>query len=237
MRYIVFTRVSTDKQKVENQVKECRLYIEARRKDSDQVFEFAEPETSSRIPMGKRPVLQEMLKFTKKADVLVIYKLDRLARNGQDLVNIYCDLQKKGVTIYSIYEPTADESFVHVYAFVAMKERESIKLRTISGMNRKRSNFERVGAIPYGYKLNQEEFSPYKSARSEGKPYKLTPDEKQFEASCLMFQWHKEGLSYQQIANELNAQGYTNQSGNPLQKMTVYRVLQRKEMYNQTLAV
>ncbi len=231
MRYVIFTRVSTDKQKVENQVKECREYVESRRKPGDEVIEFAEPETSSRISAENRPTLQNMLTTIRKGDTLVIYKLDRIARNGRDLINIYDDLIESGVKVHSIYEPTADQKYVHIYAFVAMTERESIKLRTISGLNRKKANLERVGTTWFGYKLDESKLCEYKGARSEGKPYLLTVDETEADAVQLMIEMRKEGFSYQTIAEELERQGYKNRAGNPLQKNSIRRILIRQQTY------
>ena len=89
MRYVVFSRVSTKLQTVENQIRECLDYVESSKQDNDEIVRFDEPETSSRIPMDERVKLQEMLNFVKKGDTLVIYKLDRLARDGEELVYIY----------------------------------------------------------------------------------------------------------------------------------------------------
>lgn len=233
MRYIIFSRVSTDMQKVENQIKECRLYIEQYKKEGDEIYQFSEPETSSRIPVEERKVLQEMLAFLKKGDTLIVYKLDRLARKGRDLVVMYDDLTNKGVTICSIQEPTADEEYVHIIAFIAMKERTNIRVRTISGLNRKKADMERVGTTWYGYKLDETKLSPYKNAKSFGKPYLLIPNEEEQRAIQLMVECQARGMSYQDIANVLESKGYKNRKGNPFHKMSVYQILSRQKKRHQ----
>lgn len=231
MRYIIFTRVSTDKQKVENQVKECKEFVNRHWKDGDELLEFAEPEMSSRTPLERRAVLKAMLAEVKKGDTVVVYKLDRIARNGKELVNIYDDLIEKGVRVHSIYEPTADQKYVHIYAFVAMTERENIRLRTISGLNRKKASLERVGTTWYGYKLNENVLSQYKGARSEGKPYLLVVDEQEAAAVKIMSNMRSEGKSYQTIADELERLGFKNRAGKPIQKNSIRRILLRQGMY------
>lgn len=228
-RFFIHTRVSTDKQKVENQHLECKYLVDSMWEEGDELFEFAEPETSSRKSIDNRPILKKMLKAIMPGDVLVIYKLDRLAREGQELINIYCDLVDSGVTVHSIYEPTANKQYVHIIAFVAMIERENIRLRTISGLNRKRANMERVGTAWYGYKLDPTKLSEYKGAKSEGKPYLLLPDENEQAAIKIMMDAAANGFSYQKIVDELTAKGYMNREGNPFQKNSVRRILLRQK--------
>ena len=229
MRYIVFSRVSTKLQTVDNQIKECLEYVEKLKKEGDEIIQFDEPETSSRIPMDDRVKLKEMLDSVKKGDTLVIYKLDRLARDGEELVYIYrSKLIKKGVNVVSLYEPHIDNANIHIYAFLGETERNNIRVRTKSGLKRKQANMEKVGAAWYGYQTDPTKLQLHKEdCHSYGKPYLLIPEEKEQQQVSLMVEWHQQGLSYGEIANELESRGYTNRKGNPVQKMTVYRVLQR----------
>lgn len=238
MRYIIYSRVSTNLQETDTQIQECINYVKDNKKDDDEVIYFNEPETSSRIPLEKRVKLSEMLATVKTGDTVIVYKLDRLARDGEELVYIYrSKLTKKGIKVVSLYEPHIDKANIHIYAFLAETERENIKIRTKSALKAKQNRFEKVGTTWYGFKTDPNILQTRERARSFNKPYKLIPDEKQYQAALLMIDLHKRGLSYQQIADELNARGYANQTGKALQKMTVYRVIQRQEMYNQALAV
>jgi DNA invertase Pin-like site-specific DNA recombinase len=88
---IGLARTSTDEQKagLEAQVKALReLGV-----DDDHLFI---EEASS---VGKRPVLDEVLKFCRKGDTLVVTSLSRLARSVPHLWEIVQHLQKKGVTL------------------------------------------------------------------------------------------------------------------------------------------
>lgn len=235
MRFIIFTRVSTKKQDIENQKHECIQYVERNKSEGDEVYFFDEPETSSRVPIAKRPVLNEMLKFFKRGDTLVIYKLDRLARDGLELVSIYRNLLDEcGINLVSIYESNIDKSIIHIYAFGGEKERENIRIRTISCLKAKQARFEKVGTEWYGYHTDPDILQTFKpDAHSYGKPYLLIPKKSEQEQLEIMLDLHRKGLSYGEIAKELKEKGYRNRKGNPVQKMTIYRVLKRLKGENQ----
>lgn len=88
---IGLARTSTDEQKagLESQIETLRkLGVE-----NDHLFV---EEASS---VGKRPVLDEVLKFCRKGDTLVVTSLSRLARSVPHLWEIVQHLQKKGVAL------------------------------------------------------------------------------------------------------------------------------------------
>jgi DNA invertase Pin-like site-specific DNA recombinase len=88
---IGLARTSTDEQKagLEAQVETLRkLGI-----DSDHLFV---EEASS---VGNRPVLEDVLRFCRKGDTLVVTSLSRLARSVPHLWNIVQQLDKKGVAL------------------------------------------------------------------------------------------------------------------------------------------
>lgn len=227
MRYIIYTRVSTNRQTIENQLKECRDYVSSIMKKGDEVIEFSEPDTSTRKPMNKRIKLVEMMASLRETDKLIVYKVDRLARSPQELINIYFNIRKQGVVIHGLRDSHVDDQNICIYAFIACTERENIRVRTLSGLNRKRSNMERVGSTWYGYKLDETRVSTKVGAKSEGKPFMLLVNEEEQKHIDLMIECQQIGMSYQEIANELAAKGYKNRSGNDFHKMSVYRILKR----------
>jgi DNA invertase Pin-like site-specific DNA recombinase len=88
---IGLARTSTDEQKagLEAQVETLRkLGV-----DDDHLFV---EEASS---VGKRPVLDEVLRFCRKNDTLIVTSLSRLARSVPHLWEIVQHLQKKGVSL------------------------------------------------------------------------------------------------------------------------------------------
>lgn len=233
MRYVIFSRVSTSMQTTENQIWECRNYVNSVKKPGDEVIEFDEPETSTRLKPDKRPILKAMREFVKKGDTLVVYKMNRLARDSEEMIVIYNDLLRKDVNVFSINEPKLDKSIICVFAMVAEMERESIRKTTITGLKRKQAMMEKVGTTWYGYREDPDKIQEREKVRSTGKPYLLIPDKNEAAQVELMFELYQKGYSYGQIVNELDSRGFRNRKGNPVHKSTVYRVLQRVKTQHQ----
>lgn len=232
MRYIIYTRVSTNKQTVENQLHECRNHVKSLFKKGDELIEFEEPDTSTRKPISKRPKLMAMMQALQPEDTLILYKVDRLARQPRELMNIYFDIRDKNVKIQGIKDSYVDDQNICIYAFIACTERENIKVRTISGLDRKRANMEKVGgAAAYGYSVDPTKLSPYKDAKSEGKPYLLVPNEEEQKHLAVMMECYDNGLSYGDIARELEKRNFKNRQGNRICKSTVYRIMKRIKKY------
>ena len=84
----------------------------------------------------ERPQLQKMLGQLRKGDVVVIWKLDRLARSLKDLVGLVNEIQEKGGALHSLNDQidttTALEKFTfYIFAALAEFERDIIRERTI----------------------------------------------------------------------------------------------------------
>lgn len=60
---------------------------------------------------SKRPGLESAMEFAREGDTIVVWRLDRLGRNMQDLITIVNQLNDRGVSFYSIQENiTMDKS-------------------------------------------------------------------------------------------------------------------------------
>lgn len=234
MRYIIFTRVSTGKQRTENQIHECLTYVREKMGPKDEMIQFDERNVSTRKSVSERPVLRATIDYLKKGDTLVVYKLNRLARAGNELVWLWHDLTKKGVNLVSLYEKQVDEMMIHAYAMVGQAERRNIRESTKSALNRKKSKMEKVGRCLYGYTTDPEKLQKHNpDVPSFGKPYILIPEENENAQVDLMLKLFQEGLNYAEITHALASRGFLNRKGNPVHKMTVYRVLKRINRQNQ----
>jgi DNA invertase Pin-like site-specific DNA recombinase len=102
----------------------------------------------------ERPELQKLLDQLREGDVVVIWKLDRLARSLKDLVNLVNEIQEKGGALYSLNDqidtttPHGKFTF-HVFAALAEFERDIIRERTKAGLTAARAR-GRVGGRPKG---------------------------------------------------------------------------------------
>ena len=95
MRAVIYGRVSTaDKQDVTMQTSELAEYV--RRREWQLASEYTDKITGA---SDRRPGLDRMLADarSRKLDVIVIWKLDRLFRDLRHMVNLIAELQALGV--------------------------------------------------------------------------------------------------------------------------------------------
>jgi DNA invertase Pin-like site-specific DNA recombinase len=104
-------------------------------------------------PSGKtadRPELVHCLKALRDGDTLVVWRLDRLGRNLQDLIRIVNELEARGVKFKSLKEsvdtggPTGKLVF-HMFAALAEFERELLRERTLAGLEAARARGRKGG--------------------------------------------------------------------------------------------
>ena|SRR5215813_5013398 len=87
-------------------------------------------------------------------DVLLVTRLDRLARSTRDLLNVMATIAEKGAGFRSIADPWADTTTPHgrlmltVLGGLAEFERELIKARTDDGRKRAMARGVRFGRKP-----------------------------------------------------------------------------------------
>ena len=102
----------------------------------------------------ERPELEHLLEHLREGDVVVIWKLDRLARSMKDLVNLVNEIQGKGAGLSSLNDqidtttPHGKFTF-HIFAALAEFERDIIRERTNAGLAAARAR-GRKGGRPKG---------------------------------------------------------------------------------------
>ncbi|WP_321875643.1 recombinase family protein [Burkholderia cenocepacia] len=98
----------------------------------------------------RRPVLDKLLRNLKRGDVLVVYKLDRIARSLKHLLSIIERIQEKGASFESLTEhidtnSAAGRLMLQILGAFAEFEREMIRERTRSGMEAAKKRGVRLG--------------------------------------------------------------------------------------------
>jgi DNA invertase Pin-like site-specific DNA recombinase len=96
----IYVRVSTDKQTVENQVRELRQIAE--RRGWEVVEQYSDAGISGSKGRDGRPGLDLMLSDAKrrKFDVVMAWAIDRLGRSLVDLLHTIQELEAAGVDLY-----------------------------------------------------------------------------------------------------------------------------------------
>ena len=126
-----YARVSTDGQSVEAQAKQLRAA------GAEKLFK----ETASGTKTD-RAQLRRALKEIDKGDVLIVTRLDRLARSTRDLLNTLAQIADKRAAFRSLADAWADTTTPHgrlmltVLGGLAEFERELIRARTSEGRER-----------------------------------------------------------------------------------------------------
>lgn len=100
-----------------------------------------------------RTELATLLEFIRGGDVLVVSKLDRLARSTVDMLTIIGELGARGVGFKSLAEPWADTTspagklMLTVMAGVAEFERERLRERQREGIERAKAEGRYKGGV------------------------------------------------------------------------------------------
>ena len=135
-----YARVSTDGQSLASQ--DAELHAAGCAKV------YAEKISGAR---SDRPELAKALKRLTVGDVLIVTRLDRLARSTRDLLNILDDIAKRGAGFKSLHDAWADTTSPHgrlmvtILAGLAEFERELILARTSDGRTRAKARGIRFG--------------------------------------------------------------------------------------------
>jgi DNA invertase Pin-like site-specific DNA recombinase len=122
---------------------------------------------TDRIELGK------LLKRLNEGDVLVVTRLDRLARSTRDLLNILDRIAKAGAGFRSLADTWADTTTPHgrlmltILGGLAEFERELIRARTGEGRARAKAAGVHMGRPP---KLTQHQRREAVARREAGEP-------------------------------------------------------------------
>jgi DNA invertase Pin-like site-specific DNA recombinase len=138
-----YARVSTDGQSLLAQIAELRAA------KCEKIFQ--EKSSSAR---SDRKQLIRLMTILAKGDVLVVTRLDRLARSTRDLLNLLGTMAEKGADFKSLRDAWADTTTVHgrlmltVLGGLAEFERELIRTRTGEGRERAKARGVILGRKP-----------------------------------------------------------------------------------------
>lgn len=232
MKHLVYARVSTDKQETSTQIRLAREKLDRMYPNANyEALFFDEGDLSSGVHYLKRPKLQEMLQAISPGDVVIVYLLDRLARDIIEMITIYREIKAKGASLYSLTGEHTDELTMTIMGGIAQHQRKIIQLRTKDKLATKKKKGERYSRfLPLGFKMHETHLVPI---RVDDKiVYKLgvlIEESQESKAVEIMYERWDEGASLQTIVNELTRLGYMNRNGNPFHKNTVRRVVLRRE--------
>lgn len=167
MKLAGYCRVSTDNQKDEGtiEIQKQSLAEYARTHRHELVKVFCDEGISGGLE--ERPALSELFSYIEEhpeTHGVLIFKLDRLARDLYIQEHLIRKLEDHGVKLYSIKEPHLDSSdpmrkaFRQFMGIVSELEKAFITMRLSGGrINKARNGGYAGGATPYGYKTKDKE--------------------------------------------------------------------------------
>jgi len=164
---------------------------------------------------NNRPELKKAIAHAKRGKAtLVIAKLDRLTRN----VAFVSSLMESGVDFLAVDNPSANRLTVHILAAVAEAEAEAISTRTKAAL---------AAAKQRGVILGKPENLTNEAQQKGAKVRKEKAISEYSSVSPRIISLKNQGLSFRQIAQDLNEQGEVTSTGLPFQAMTVKRIYDR----------
>ena len=138
---------------------------------------------------SKRPGLDKAIEFARAGDTIVVWRLDRLGRNMEDLITLVNELNNRGVSFHSLEENiTMDKSsstgqlLFHLFAAFAEFERNLILERSSAGRIAARAR-GRYGGRPE--KLNNKDLKLLKTLYDNGTPIKTIAEQWQVSRTTI----------------------------------------------------
>ena len=220
MRFITYLRVSTDRQG------KSGLGLEAQRAavvdhvagKGQIAAEFVEIESGKK---NDRPQLARALTEAKRIGaVLLIAKLDRLARNVAFIAN----LLESGVEIAAADMPEANRFLLHVMAAVAEHEAQAISDRTRAALAAAKAR-----GVALGWSMPARADEQRQASRKGASRNARIADQHAANVLPVIRQIAAGGASLRQIANELNARGAKTARGGLWYAATVRNLMAREK--------
>lgn len=217
---VIYARYSSHNQReesIEGQLRECKRY--AQREGIEVVGEYIDRAQSGKT--DHRPQFQKMIKDAEKGrfSVVIVYKLDRFARNRYDSATYKAKLSRQGVKVVSAMEAVQDgpEGIILEAVLEGMAEYYSANL----AQNIKRGMTENAlkgmangGGQCLGYCTGPD------------KKYQIDPAGA--DTVRLIFELYAQGNTYAAIIKQLNEQGRTTLRGKPFNKNSLGTILHNR---------
>lgn len=209
LKIAIYSRksVETDTgESIKNQISICKQYFQ--RQNEECKFEIFEDEGFSGGNIN-RPDFKRMMQLVKikQFDVVAVYKVDRIARNIVDFVNVFDELDKLNVKLVSVtegFDPSTPigKMMMMLLASFAEMERMNIAQRVKDNM-KELAKLGRWsgGTAPAGYSVER--------IKENGKEVSYLKKEKDADNIKLIFQKYASGYTAFEIHKYFKLKGFT----------------------------
>lgn len=218
---VIYARYSSERQNeqsIEGQIKDCQEW--ARNNDVNIINTYCDEALTGRS--DKRPAFQRMIQDSKNENFsfILVWKIDRFARNRYDSAIYKSQLKKHGVKVISVMEHISDapEGIILESVLEGMAEYYSANLsqNVLRGMSQNAEEGKHLGGTPpFGYKVDKNK--------------KYVIDENTAPAVKIIFEMYAQGATKLQIAKHLNKLGYKSAHGREFTASSFNIILKNKK--------
>ena len=217
-KYIAYYRVSRKEQSISGlglSAQRTSVTAYAKAQDGIIIEEYTEVETGT----NKRERIEihnAITRAKQEGAVLIIAKLDRLARN----VSFVSSLMDAGIEFVAVDMPTANNFTIHIFSALAEQEAKLISSRTKLALAELKSS-----GIALGNPKNLDS-----AARAKGVlkiRENATNNDRNRQAQSVILSCKEKGMSYRQIAEYLNQLNFKTRYGNEFMAPTVHQLYTR----------
>ncbi len=221
MTGVIYARYSSDNQReesIEGQLRECKAFAE--KNDIQIVGTYIDRALSAKT--DNRPEFQRMIKESSGSlfDVIIVWKLDRFARNRYDSAHYKSILRKNGVKVVSATELISDsaEGILLESMLEGMAEYYSAELseKVVRGLTENALKCKyNGGTLPIGYTIDSDQY------------FQIDP----ITAPAVLdaFKHYAEGASMQEITDEMNIKGIRTKRGGKISINSITRMLHNRK--------
>ena len=220
MTAVIYARYSTDSQReesIEGQIRECTAYAE--KNGFTVVKHYIDRAISAKT--DNRPQSQQMIKDSERGifDVIIVWKLDRFARNRYDSARYKTQLKRNGVKLVSATEviSAGPEGIILESVLEGYAEYYSADLseKVVRGMTENAlKGIYNGGTIPFGYMIDE-------TRHYQPDPL-LAPYVEQ------TFQKYADGATMTDLRDWLKAHNIKNSMGGEMSYNTIQRMLSNR---------
>ena len=221
MNAVIYARYSSHAQRdesIEGQLRECYDY--ASKNNYTVIHEYIDRALSGKT--DNRPSFQKLIKDSekKKFEAVIMYTLDRFARNRYDSAIYKAKLKKNGVKVLYAKQPLPDtpegiileamlEGYAEYYSEnLSRNVKRGLKENALQGK-------VAGGTLPLGY------------IKSEDNHFNIDPDTAP--VVRFIFEQFASGVTVKEICKELNRRGCVTAFGNPFTYHSFNRILHNKK--------
>ena len=221
MTAVIYARYSSDSQReasIEGQLRDCKDYAE--KNGITVVGTYIDRAYSAKT--DDRPEFQHMIKDSGKKifDVVLVWKLDRFARNRFDAVNYKYQLEKNGVHLVSAMEPISQgpEGIMVESMLIGMAEYYSAELALKVARGERENALQckyNGGVVPLGFTIGKED-----------RLYHIDPETAPIVQE--IFTRYANGEPAEKIAASLNERGLRTRTGKPFVKNSFFQIFRNR---------